>query len=215
MRRPDKVHENSAAITRAGDNSFFREVAGKVRTPIPVDGAPNRYRGRGRRIAAEPDHLTPAIDIKNTWPASRSLSGIVSEARIRATIQSPAPTSETLFQTATGSRSTQWFHPSVASGSSGSDGTFPGRLFFIQPASFHPARFGMMTRLAGALTPQLSPISQNDRRVRGATLSPKSGMPEYCLHSTNLLALRASIELGPHRQMRWDCGCPGHLVEDP
>ena len=82
-------------------------------------------------------------------------------------------------------------------------------------ALFHPARFGMMTRLAGALTPQLSPISQNDWRVRGATLSPKFGMPEYCLHSTNLLALRASIELGPHRQMRWDCGCPGHLVEDP
>jgi hypothetical protein len=71
------------------DNSSFTEIARKVTTPITVDGAPNRYRGRGRRIAAEPDHLTPAIGIKNTRPASRSLSGIVSEGRTRATIESP------------------------------------------------------------------------------------------------------------------------------
>ena len=82
-------------------------------------------------------------------------------------------------------------------------------------ALFHLARFRMMARLAGAVTPQLAPISQNDRRVRATALSPKPGMREYCLPSANLLALRASIELGPHKQIRWDCGCPGHLVEDP
>jgi hypothetical protein len=87
------------------DNSSFTEIARKVTTPITVDGAPNRYRGRGRRIAAEPDHITPAIGTKTRGQQSRFLSGPVSEERIRGTIQSPAPTSETIFQTATGSGS--------------------------------------------------------------------------------------------------------------